>query len=528
MKPNLEENTLRDYLTIVFRHKTLIITTFLTIMICAIVGLELKTPVYQAQVKMLISAEKQTLSPYYREMESYRVGDLTQSEIVNSNPVLERAVSVLKLYERPSDYERYFCTPIKAGLLNLTAWLDALKGKLAKPDNITPEKMQLYMSRCATEELRGNLFVEPIRDTDLFVITVTDFDPEMAAMIANVVSRSYVIFDLEQQLVELQVKHGEKNPLVVQLKDNIDDMTKNLTGAILSNTEALGPASVKIIEQAQIPFEPIGTNKYATVILVFFISIFLGIVFAFGLEYVNQTFKSAQDIEKYLNLPVLGAIAKCGNNGRSPKQMNADLYVYQPLADQIYMMVKDNKLKSILITALSPLEGSSNIIANLSKYLSQEAHHKIFIVDANLKNPSLHTVFDITGKPGLAEVLEGKSTLEKATVKINENLSVLPAGETKLNPTTLLHSSRMQEVINAARESAEMLFVDYAYLGATKDVRILSSIVDGIAIVATEGKTRRPVIKAAITLLKQSKANIIGTILNNRTFVIPRMIYNRL
>lgn len=523
MNTNLDESALRDYLTIIFRRKAVIITAFLTIMICVIIGLELKTPVYQAQVKMLVSAQKETLTPYYRDIVGQRQTQmtLTQSEIVNSNPVLERAVRILKLHERPNDYEKNFCTPLKA-------WLIDLKLKLSRSDNIPPEQMQSYMLWCAVEELKGNIEVTPIRDTDLFTIAASDYDPEMAAAIANVVSRSYVIFDLEQQLVELQVKHGEKNQFVIQLKDNIDIMTKNLAGAILPNIEAIGPASVKIIEQAQIPFEPIGARKYLTIILAFSMSIFLGIMLAFGFEYMAQTFKSPQDLEKFLNLPVLGAIPKNIHKGKGSKQICINLHAYQPLADQISLLVKDKNLKAILITALSPLEGSAKLIANLGKYLSQEAQHKIFIVDANLKTPSLHTIFNIPGKPGLADVLEGKATLEKAAVKINDNLLVLPAGETSLNPTTLLNSSRMLDVVNTAREKSEVLFIDYANLRAIENVRILSSMADGIALVISEGKTRRPVIKAAIAPLEQSKANIIGTILNNRTFVIPKIIYKRL
>jgi len=527
MNPNLDVSTLRDYLTIIFRHKAVIIMAFLTIMICVIIGSELKTPVYQAQVKMLVSAEKQTSSPYYTNI---RQVSLNQSEILNSNPVLERAVRILKLHERPNDYEKNFCTTLKAWQLDLKACLADLKGKLSKSNNIPipPEKMQLYRIRSAIEGLRGNIKVRPVRDTDLFTITASDYDPEMAATIANVVSRSYVIFDLEQQLVELQVKHGEKNQLVIQLQDNIEMMTKNLASAILPTMEAIGPASVKIIEQAQIPFEPEGTNKYLTIILAFFMSIFLGIMLAFGLEYIAQTFNSPHDLEKFLNLPVLGAIPKNIHKGKDSKQICINLHAYQPLADQIYLLVKDNNLKSILITAISPLEGSAKLIANLGKYLSQEAHHKIFIVDANLKMPSLHTIFNIPGKLGLADVLEGKAALEKVTVKINDNLLILPAGETSLNPTTLLSSSRMRDVVNTAREKSEILFIDYADLRAIKNMRVLSAIVDGIALVVSEGKTRRPVIKALITPLEQSKANIIGTILNNRTFVIPKIIYERL
>jgi Mrp family chromosome partitioning ATPase len=84
-------------------------------------------------------------------------------------------------------------------------------------------------------------------------------------------------------------------------------------------------------------------------------------------------------------------------------------------------------------------------------------------------------------------------------------LLILPAGETLLNPTTLLNSSSMRDVVNTARQKSEVLFIDYANLRAIKNVRILSAIVDGIALVVSEGKTRRPVIKALITPLEQSK-----------------------
>jgi len=502
---------------------------------------------------MLITAQKQIDSPYYRYLSGFEpIGvSLTQCEILTSNPVIERAVKALKFYERPSDYEKNYCSALKARLIDLRRKIAAAqkassenesehykeleenqqvgisltKNEITNPDAVN---VQSYTFRQAVIGLKNSISVEPIRDTNLFVLYATDFNPNAAAMIANVVSRSYIIFDLEQQLAELQLKYGEKQPIVVQLKDNIERMTKNLTGETLPDLEAIGPASVKIIEQALVPFVPEGTKKKLSIVLAFFMSIFLGIMLAFGLEYMDQTFKSAQDLEKFLNLPVLGAIPKNIHKGKDSKQICINLHAYQPLADQIYLLVKDNNLKSILITALSPLEGSARLIANLGKYLSQEAHHKIFIVDANLKAPSLHKLFNITGKPGLADVLEEKAALEKATVKINDNLLILPAGETSLNPTTLLNSSRMRDVVNIAREKSELLFIDYANLRAIKNVRILSSIADGIALVVSEGKTRRPVIKAAITPLKQSKANIIGTILNDRTFVIPKIIYKRL
>ena len=87
----------------------------------------------------------------------------------------------------------------------------------------------------------------------------------------------------------------------------------------------------------------------------------------------------------------------------------------------------------------------------------------------------------------------------------NDNLLILPASETSINPTTLLNSTRMRDVVNTAMEKSEIFLIDYANLRAIKNVRTLSSIVDGIALVVNEGKTRRPVIKALITHLEQSK-----------------------
>jgi len=96
---------MRDYLRILFRQKWVIIISFFTVAITVFVGLKLKTPVYKASVKMLISAEKQVEAPYYRELLGMQNAQivLTQSELVKSAPVIERVVRVTGLYARPLD-----------------------------------------------------------------------------------------------------------------------------------------------------------------------------------------------------------------------------------------------------------------------------------------------------------------------------------------------------------------------------------------------------------------------------------------
>lgn len=524
MASGLSENTLRDYLSVIFRRKSVIMTTFITVMISVVLGLELKTPVYEAGVKMLITARKQTTSPFYKDMAGYQQtqASITQSEIVNSNPVMERAVRILRLHERSPDYEKKFCSSVKA-------WIIDIKRKKSKQKDLVPEQKERYLFRQAVNNLKKFIKVEPIRDTDLFTITASDFDAESAALIANVVSRSYVIFDLEQQLAELQMQYGEKHQFVMQLRDSTDTMTKNLTGAPLSAIEAIGPASVKIVEQAQAPFEPNGRGKWVTLAIAFFMSILVGVMLVFGFEYIDQTFKSPQDVEAFFNLPVLGSIPQIGSKDtvfiRDIKQTNAYVLAYRDLSDQIYLLMKNNNLKSILITAASPFEGSNAIVANICAYLSEKAGHKVFVVDANLRAPALHKIFKISGASGLSTILEGKAGLSKVAQNNGNNLVILPAGETSLNPAILLDSEKVVDVIKEAKESSEVVIIDYANLKNIKDVAVLSAHVDGVILVVNEGQTRRHAIKALITPLEQRKSNIIGVILNNRTFAIPKILY---
>jgi len=521
---NYSQNTLRDYLIPIFKYKYIIITTFVVIMVSVIIGLEFKTPIYMASTKILISAQKQTTSPYYRDLGPYGNTQvaLTQSEIVNSNPVLRRAVRALNLHERTYEYEKKFCSPLKA-------WYLELKYKLSKPEPVPPELEQEYRFRMAVENLRENLYVEPIRDTDLFTISASDYAPKAAANIANVVSRSYVIYDLEQQLAELKMKYGEKYQTVIQLKDNIDRMVNKLKEEPRSVTDAIGPASVKIIEQAQIPLAPSGTSKRITIVIASFMSVFLGVIFAYGFEYVDHTFKTPKEVENFFNVPLLGSIPKTVNNGKLAKDIRQNslaVPAYHHLSEQIYLLMNDKKMKSVLITASSYTDGSTSVVANTSMYLAKKGH-RVLLVDANLRAPALHEAFKIPNNPGLADVLEGKTNFQEATQELDNNLTILPAGKTSLNPMTILSTHTLPDILNAAKEKYELVLVDYPNLKNLKDVSILSSYLDGLILVVNEGKTRQHTLKALISPLGQDNSNMIGVILNNRQYVIPEIIYKR-
>ncbi len=521
---NVRTVTIRDYLRVLFSHKTVIILTIITVMMTIFIGLTLRTKIYEANVKILVSAQRLTDPDYIKKQvgifETY-----TQGEIVTSNPVIERTVKALGLHNRPLDYEKKFSSWLKSALIDYR--LKEFKFKLEELE----EKQRLsLLFRMAVEDLRQRIEIRPVKDTKIFTIAVRDFDPVGAAVMANSLSRSYVIFDLEQQLAELTLKYGEKHSVATQLTEKIKKIQETLHGNPLPDIEAIGPATVKIIEQAQIPFEPVKTlNKSLSLIIGFFISILLGISVAFGFERFDQTFKSPQDVETFLDLPFLGSIPKrrFKHNALITDSTKATSYTksYQNLSDQIYLLIKEKNLRSLLITGIEGSGEVTGIIANLGIYLARKSGRKVLIIDANLRNPSIHKILNTSDNPGLADVLEDKVSFDLAIQDVDSNLAVLTSGKTELNPCTLLDSSMMSDVIKKAKDRYDIVFINSADLRNFTDTVILSTITDGIALVIDEGKVRQQVVKSAIAPLEQKKANLIGVILNNRKHAIPEIIY---
>lgn len=588
-----KSNTFRDYLRILFRHKAVIITTFITIMAATVVGVYLKTPYYEAETTMLVTASKKVKSPFYREMRAYPNEVVkTQTRLILSNPVIERTVRVLGLDKRPVDYEDQFSSGLKS--LFMAPKYKNLKSEI---EAMTPEEKETFLFRRAVKNLKGSIDTEMFLQTELFTISVKDFDPEEAAKIANAVSRAYVIFDLELQLAEFQVRFGEKHSSSVQLRDYISLMKARLSGELFPHEiDTIGPGSVKIIEQAVKPSRPSTINKAVVFSLAFVLSGTLGIILAFGFDRMGQTFRTPNDVERLLDVPFLGSIPKrkpdetllLGNSNpesarhfrsfhavdhapgkkaidkpligdanpvpakhfesfqmmdTAPKRKsNAKPLVgdtnpvaarhfqsFQNLSGQIDLLIKDKNLQSILVVDAEGSMETAAVIANLGIYLSRNAGHKVLIIDADLRSqwsPSISGIFNISNKPGLTHVLEGRISFDDAVRHMGHNLHVLPSNKTTFNPLTLVGSSMMADLIRRAGKEYDLIFISCADLRRFTDAVLLSSIADGTVLVINENKVKRQVVMNALVPLEKKKINLLGVVLNNRTFEIPEVIYN--
>ena len=136
-------------------------------------------------------------------------------------------------------------------------------------------------------------------------------------------------------------------------------------------------------------------------------------------------------------------------------------------------------------------------------------------MDCDMRRPSIHKVFDLKGKIGLSGILVGTNHLEDAIVASPvDGLDILPAGLAPPNPSEIIGSKKMAQLINTLREKYDRIIIDTPPISSVTDAAVLSRMVDSVLLVVRAGETPRPVIQNALEQLKTVNAKILGVVLN--------------
>jgi len=194
-----------------------------------------------------------------------------------------------------------------------------------------------------------------------------------------------------------------------------------------------------------------------------------------------------------------------------PKSIAAE--AYRTLRTNIQYSSFDKEIKTIAITSAEIAEGKSTVAGNIALSFAQ-SEKKVILVDCDLRKPSVHKNFKASNLVGVSEVLLGKTTLEKAVQKRNDNFYFLTSGKIPPNPSEMLASSAMTKLIEKLKEEYDITVLDTAPLKAVTDAQILSTKVDGTILVVRAAKTKKDVVLEAKNLLDKVGANIIGTVLH--------------
>ncbi|MBJ9991083.1 CpsD/CapB family tyrosine-protein kinase [Paenibacillus sp. S28] len=191
---------------------------------------------------------------------------------------------------------------------------------------------------------------------------------------------------------------------------------------------------------------------------------------------------------------------------------------YRNIRTNIQFSGWNQNLRVIAVTSTQAGEGKSTTISNLAVAYAQEGKN-VLLIDADLRHPSQHSIFNLSNRVGFSNLLADQCSYgDIVHSTVVENLSLVTAGPVPPNPTELLSSDKLPEVIAAWKECYDIILLDTAPVMAVADGLIVSSLADGVVIVILAGKVKREYIQKAKEKLEHAKASILGVVLNQKKY----------
>jgi capsular exopolysaccharide synthesis family protein len=325
------------------------------------------------------------------------------------------------------------------------------------------------------------------------------------------------------------------------LKREVDTNKQLYEGLLTRMKEAtvsagLKSSNIRIVDTAQVPKAPIKPRVALNIVLSIILGTALGVGVAFLQEYLDNTLKTPDEVERLLRLPSLGmlpsyfsdgagkaserklaAIKLAGNEAMAPAVQTGRTAIeaYRSLRTSILLSANPVP-KVLLVTSAVPAEGKTTITVNLGATLASLGS-KVVIVDCDMRKPYCHRSTGVENKPGFVRCLTGHVELADAILPVPgvPNLSVIPCGPVPPNPAEVLSSPVTGELLNKLRSQFEYVLVDSPPLLSVSDSRILSTLTDAVVLVTRAYSTPFDIVRRARALLQGSGARILGVALNS-------------
>jgi capsular exopolysaccharide synthesis family protein len=379
------------------------------------------------------------------------------------------------------------------------------------------------------------------------------------------------VFDRQkQEAIEL----NSNAILYNSLKIEIENKSKLLESLIRRQSETgvsarlkgLRTSNVRVVDRAQAPLHPSSPKKKLNMILALLMGLFGGVGLAFFFEWLDNSVKNFEDVEKVTGLPGLGLVPSFNADGfrkgygygykskKRPKEKgrskgkgldlkrekeeerrekekekevkSVELITYfspksnfsehyRSIRTTLLLSTPDGDLKSMVISSPLSQEGKTVTLCNLAVTFAQ-ANKMVLVVDSDLRKPKLHKIFRIKNLNGLTNYLtrsvEIRDLIKETKVP---NLFLINAGPVPPNPVELLGSEKMASFIDNVRGSFDYVFFDTPPLLAVSDALVMGPKIDGVILTVWGGKTSRDALQRAKEKLDQHKIKTVGVILNN-------------
>ncbi len=467
-------------------------------------------PTYRSSAVLLVGQEQQSVNPTPSDI--YISNNLAQAYalLVNQPSVLQAAAK--ELAWEGSWESLYFVVSANAPQGGQTINVTATSNN--------PQRAQAI----ANEIARQVILQSPISKQQAAADKQRDFLTEQQTL-----TQSQIVL-AQQQLANLSQQAAlETDP------ERLDELTTRISGlqskieswqrTYLSMGTLLNSSAGKfltVIAPAPVPSSPVSPNIPQNILF----AALAGLVLAFGvvllLEYLDDTIKNSEDVQRVLKLTTLGGIARIHPIRKPEDALITIKHPRSPTAEE-YRTLRtnlryagiENPGGALLVTSANPGEGKTTTAANLAIAIAQSGK-RVVLVEADMRRPSLHRLFNLKGDKGLSTLfLEDAPLLEEVLQPTDvEGLSLLSAGEQPPNPAEMLESKRMTNLLNTLREQSDMVVLDSPPLLVVTDANILASRCSGAILVVDSGRTRTEAARRVTEALTRSQVKILGIVLN--------------
>ena len=283
----------------------------------------------------------------------------------------------------------------------------------------------------------------------------------------------------------------------------------------------VGTNNISIIDKAGVPYEkhkPKLRNNLAFGLL---LGLMLGMGAAFLREFMDDSLKSSDELERITGLPVLGLLPNIRNQSDDQIALLAHMDPRSPLAEAIRSLRTSLKFSTQLgaprvtfVTSSNPAEGKSSIALNLATAYAQIGS-KVLLIDADLRNPSIHHLLKLENLEGLTNYLAGAGdAAEISRPCLIKQLRVITSGPIPPDPVELLSGKRMEDLLAASLNEFDYVIIDGPPVIGLADALVLSNLADATILSVQAGKTRKASLLATLKRLERASGNIIGTLLS--------------
>jgi len=362
-------------------------------------------------------------------------------------------------------------------------------------------------------------------------------------IVANMEARLRVLAEEERELGQ---RYNEQNDLALDLARD------SLTFSRLSNeverhrklfqmivermsevqmTSDFTKTNVEVVEEASRPKAPSGPNKMRMAMMSLVLGLLLGIGLVFLIEQIDDTVRTPEDLENFLGVPVLGFVPdisarRHAGNRSSYKAMvtalepdSSAIEAYRNIRTSLFFAPETENTRLLLVTSAGPGDGKTTTASNLALVIAQSGK-RVLLIDADFRRPRVHKIYGLDPAVGFSSVLQNSCSLEEAVQKsvhdleIIENLDILPAGPTPPNPTELLESPLLPQLLADWKSRYDRVIIDTPPVLFVSDTSILSTLSDGVIIVVKSAKRTRAHAMRALKQIEKVKGRVIGGILN--------------